>query len=392
MKYFIGVFIFSFFCCLPCLAQFRADGCVIYEEPKRKLVYESIHLYSLKGMLEESLLIEHFYKKEGDSVSVYKNRNILTTFIAKNNLLQDDIYKEVDSAGTIRALDSFNVSEKGARKRYFLAYTAKNIRLSKTFFPDGSAQSVLYYSSTGADSLYREWYPGGIVKFLKHFKNESNLNFDHYPDSNTKPVENLEYYPNGVLAKKEKAYKNYSAEYRETGSLKRVSFDTLISHSIITCVKNYYTKKNIKSIQYFQEEQPCHTWAEYSETGALLSSIKKPAIRENVGTVGPGPPRIFVYVEQMAAYPEGTGAFQKYFEEKLSQISYPDSDFLSGKYSLFFEVTPSGKPEFIDLKGYQAQQLKTQFKSLIEKMSSWKPAKRNGRAISESFEIILKVK
>ena len=390
MKSSLWIFIFFLFYKLNCIAQYRAEGCVIYEEPKRKLVYESIRTFSQKTILEDSLIIAHYYKKEGDSVSVTREGKKLSTFIIKNNWISGDTYQEYDSSGTLRLLDTFNTSAQGAQKHYYGYYSARNIRLSKAFYPGGSLRSVLYYSSSGSDSLYREWSSDGALKFIKRFKNDSDLSFDHYPIAGKKPIETLEYYPNGVLAKKEKTAKNYSAEYWKTGALKRVSSDTSIRSCTVTCVKDYYPNKNIRSIHYFQNGEPCYIWSAYSEAGILQNSIKKPAIRTTIGPSLEAPAQIYTFVEQMAEYPGGMLAFQKYTEEKLLGMSYTYSDLLSGKYCLVFEVTPDGKTTFIDIKGFQPQQLKSQFRSFIESMPLWHPAKLNGRSISESFEIVLK--
>ena len=390
-----GILILFLFNQLILSAQihYRAEGCVIFEPPSKTLHYTSIDRYAYKLLMEDSTVVENFYRKNGDSVSVHKNEKILGTYTLINYWLSGETFKLYDMSGTLRALDSFYLAEHGAKKKYFNAFNAQYLSLSKTFYPSGAVQSTLYYCSNGSDSLYREWYTNGILKYVKRFKKETASGFNHYPIIERKTTELLEYYPNGVVAKKEKSAKNYSAEYRETGTLKTVSFDTLINKQQIRCIRNYYANGKIQFMHYFQEGKPCYTWREYAKTGTLTSTIQK-ATPHKILT-GPAieqAPEIFMYVEQQSEYPGGQKALENYFEDKLAtmRVTYPD--LLSGKYALIIEISPSGKAVFKNVRGYESEMIKDYLAHVVTSMPPWHPAKRQGCPISESYEIILSAK
>lgn len=340
--------------------------------------------------LSDSTLIEHFYKSHRDSVVVSKQGIFLSTFKVKDHFFSSETYQESDSSGAVRAIDSFYVSGKGASKIYFNFYQSKNLRLSKTFYPGGKVQNILYFSAGGADSLYREWYDSGVLKSVKRFENDADHNFNHYPHADRKPVENSEYYSNGIVAKKERRDKNYRAIYRESGIRKSVSYDTLINNQVITCEKKYYPNKNIQSVHYFQENKPCFVWLDYSKEGALISSTQKAAVRKIVYSPSePAAPEVYTQVEEHSEFPAGETALQAYIEKDLKYTTYTYPELLQGNYSVLFEITKEGQAVFISVKGFQTDAIKRNLKQLIELMPRWKPRRMNGRAVNESYELIL---
>lgn len=391
-----------------CRAKLRANRHVA-------ISFKGLQLASYKWRYRyENTEIEYFagtdsavVRKENSFVSLKMKRlNNATTFI------------EYDSNGRLHAIDSSRSTHRGHTKVFYYTFSSAYISLSKTFYTNGQTESALYYNSNGYDSILKEWHSNGVPRRVKTYGlyTRDSLSSSWYDTGILSAVKNntmtCEYNANGVLTKKEMLlpynwpenpffnWPGYGfekrASYYETGILRMLEFDTLVNRHFTKCTKEYYSSGIIKSVKYFQDDAPCHTWLMYNGQGILTATIKKPATKENL-FVGPGPsepaaPQVFTIVEQMPEFPGGYKQFEEQLTEQFSALICKSHDPLKGLYAITFNISETGITSFIAVEGFNANALYAGFKNIVDTMPQWRPGKRLGMPQSTTYIMNLEVK
>lgn len=347
-----------------------------------------------------SVLTEHLTSNR-NKVTVRQSSQVLTEFYTDEAGISGNVYREYDSGGKLKMTDSLDQS-RGMRKKTYLDFFYSNHVVSSTLhYPNGNSASRVYYSlKTGKDSVIKTWYSNRFPKSILMKGNwqpdsviikwDSTGILREYTTTTSSEL----YYPNGILMRKTGPYSKWF--YSMNGILEETSRDTILSGMPCEQKKTFYPNGILKSVEYYSNGEPCHTWSFYTSEGLLKNKVKKgppKALEFGVGMVeAEYAPEFFTYVEESPEYTGGYEAFRKEMNIRMAGLLCKSETELSGNYLLHFTVNELGKTIFAGLEGVNADKLADSFAGLINNMVRWKPGKKNGRAIIVHFVAEVQIK
>lgn len=334
-------------------------------------------------------------------IRVLLSSHIISEFDMDGAEVSGNVYREYDLSGNIKLTDSLD-RKRGKHKKTYLDYFSSSHVVSSTrHYPNGNPASTVYYSlRKGEDSILKTWYKNRFPKSIRinnQWKSDSVLikwDSTGVLRENTNATGSELYYPGGVLMKKVLPYSisNYSAD----GILEDVSHDTIMAGISCQQKKTFYPSGILKSIEYYGNGEPCHTWSFYTPEGLLKNKVRKgpaKALEIGVGMVAAEyAPEVFTYVEQRPEYPGGYPAFRSMMEKRLAELLCKSETELSGSYQLKYTVNESGQVLFHGLQGINADELSSSFARLFTGMPTWRPGKQNGRTMTVHFTVDVSVK
>ncbi len=318
-----------------------------------------------------------------DSVYVESKWNFNTSFKAGS---RGDTYGTNVSSpfivykyGDVLLVDSLHPNgRKGYLHNYFDMYQSDKVAV--TYNPE--ERSRKYSSVNGKDSLFMVNNPKGTISKM--------VWYDRYGNDTATKLWNAA----GIISN----YNNRAGYriYHFDGALQSLTSDTLIDDRLVSSQTIYYPNGNPKSIVYYCQSAPCHTWRYYNEQGILTHTVQKAAITSfpntayGVAEIRPDP--IFTYVIQMPEYPGGIYKFKAYMNAQLADLLCKSAVKLQGTYQIRMQLNPdNGSITFLDAKGLNAAALTQGFAEICSGMPRWRPGKRNGRNIKHIFVVEAKV-
>ena len=201
------------------------------------------------------------------------------------------------------------------------------------------------------------------------------------------------YYPDGILMLRVLPHSKWS--YSSHGILEDVSRDTMIAGKTCEQKKTFYASGILKSVEYYNNGEPCYTWTFYTSEGLFKNTVKKglpTALETGVGMVAAEyAPEFYAYVEENPIYPGGDQAFRKEMEKRLSDLLCQSETEITGTYKLRYLVNEFGEVLVRGLEGANADKLTGSFVALFSGMPKWKPGKQNGQTMSVRFILNLSV-
>jgi|GEM_PF-4493486 hypothetical protein len=267
--------------------------------------------------------------------------------------------------------------DRAFQHQYFYSYQSS--RVTATYTP--SLHQVEYFYDDGHRQKLVENYPYGPVQQVTWY------------DTHRSDTAIRTYSREGVL----ESYRNIQHElrtYYPNGVVQSFGKDTVIAERRISSLKSYHTNGKMKSRTYHYQDTPCGTWRYYNTNGQLVKTQAHKAItsfpKNNGPVVGapPEPEYQFIFVVQMPEYPRGDQAFTRYMDENLAIVLARSEYELGGPYTIRMRLdAETGKMKFLDVKGWNSGAIQSGLKQLCVSMPAWKPGKRNGRRMSEVFEI-----
>lgn len=377
MKHFIPT-ILIFVCSISTLyAQKNSCKAKIKENRNKILIFENIHIDHIVFGAENGMEI-HAYK---DSLVVQKGLVRVNGFKIKNYQIVDTKFVEYYPDGKVKRFDSLSTTSKWKSTPYYGNYNGWMVH-THFYYPSGIPASSNYYWMSGRDSLEHHWYPNGVLQKTTYSYRSGEdsavykWNQEGILQSLKKPLAEYEYYPNGIL--------------------KKSITDTVVNHYGLECIRTYYPRGTLRSVEYNYWGTPCLDWLYYTEQGTLEKTVKK-GRAENLPSIGQEVmenmvDEVFTIVEQSPEFPGGEYNLAKYLNEKLSTVACESGLPIYGTYTVSFLLGRDGVSNFKELKGENKLAIEASIKQIINNMPKWKPGKQGGRAVSTIFELQLKLK
>lgn len=310
-------------------------------------------------------------KGEVDTVSVHKQDQLITTFLAQYGaILSPYISYLVDD---VRYTDSLDLNGKARKVKYDYYGGFASNRLFTTYNHSNGDQ--VYYAIYGADSLYVNRYNNGQVQKMVW------LNYGtEYARKQWSPEGKLQY----------EKYGSRETTYEPAGQLHSQRYDTLMAGRTVHCKKAWHDNGTPDSVAYYYRGKPCHIWSYYNQSGQLIRTVKKTALNKLQEEV-PEPPTSYGIEEPMILRTVSVeemykGDFITFFHTEMNNIRCNSPKALRGIYTLRTAINIEGKMSFVSATGENIEAIIPALQQMINKMGTWKPTQENRRSMASVLE------
>lgn len=347
-------------------------------KPKTRANRHKTFTYTGKDRIEESFTDQEYtirIKKAAiDTVSVYKDNQLYTTFLVR--------YRNITSASIDYVRDGtiYTDSIRSGMTRkvvydYYGYFQSGNVWATYNHKDRGS----VYYDRFGRDSLYISRYPNGHTQQMTWVNKRYAYARKQWAENGKLVYE--QHGPNETF-------------YDPPGQLKNSHYDTLIKGRTLTCRKTWMSNGEPDSVSYYYEGKPCHTWSFYDAKSRQYKTIRKKPV-EQFPLDPPQErlvhayeaPEIFRSVSQSEEYP----GMEQYLNAALAHVLCKSPEPLNGTYIVRTQLSETGKLSFISASGANADAIQQALKQMIEDMPHWKPAKEYPKTIALVLDFRFKI-
>lgn len=311
----------------------------------------------------------------GDSVWIQKNGMPVAAFRTENGFIAGPLLVQYE-AGYIQRTDSLRADRNGHPETYFGKFAGRTA-YTRHYYPDGGTESIRYYRRNGYDSLFQKRFPGGAPQQTVHYYLGK-----HSGDSDSAT---FTYYPTGVLQQIRE--RSDTREYSPEGILRHSRCDVRIDGIWVTRFSRYYDGGSLRSVEYFMDTIPCHTWFYYTEQGTLEKTVRHTPVSALVSAWGVGvpepAPKIFTTAEVPPQFPGGPAGLEKYLNGRLCQSRVR----LRGVYTVGFSVQVDGSVRLLYIEGRLPKAQTETLSGFITGMPGWKPGIVGGQKVNVHFRL-----